>query len=67
MSVHVAGLRSWVSRASGIRNVRIAAVAILITAAIVVSAVLQGDVPEVVQWGTFWIRRILHRYTYLAS
>jgi membrane protein DedA with SNARE-associated domain len=40
---------------------------ILITAAIVFSAILQGDVPDVVQWGTFWVRHILHRYTYLAS
>jgi membrane protein DedA with SNARE-associated domain len=67
MSIHAAGLRSWASRASGIRNVRIAGVAILISAAIVVSAILQGDVPDVVEWGTLWIRQILHRYTYLAS
>jgi membrane protein DedA with SNARE-associated domain len=67
MSIPAAGFRSWASRASGIRNVRIAGAAILITAAIVVSAILQGDVPDVVEWGTFWIRHILHRYTYLAS
>jgi membrane protein DedA with SNARE-associated domain len=67
MSIHAAGIRSWASRASGIRNVRIAGVAILITGAIVVSAILQGDVPDVVEWGMFWIRHILHRYTYLAS
>jgi membrane-associated protein len=67
MSIHADGLRSWASRASGIRNVRIAGVAILISAAIVVSAILQGDVPEVVEWGVLWIRHILHRYTYLAS
>jgi membrane protein DedA with SNARE-associated domain len=67
MTIPAAGFRSWASRASGIRNVRIAGAAILITAAIVVSAILQGDVPDVVEWGTFWIRHILHRYTYLAS
>jgi len=67
MSISAAGFRSWVSRASGIRNVRIAGAAILITAAIVVSAILQGDVPDVVEWGTFWVRHVLHRYTYLAS
>jgi membrane-associated protein len=67
VSIHAAGLRSWASRASGIRNVRIAGVAILISAAIVVSAILQGDVPDVVEWGTFWMGHVLHRYTYLAS
>jgi len=67
MSIHAAGIRSWASRASGIRNVRIAGIAVLITAAIVVSAILQGDVPDVLEWGTFWMRHILHRYTYLAS
>lgn len=67
MSILATGFRSWASRASGIRNFRIAGGTILITAAIVVSAILQGDVPEVVQWGTFWIRHILHHYTYLAS
>jgi membrane protein DedA with SNARE-associated domain len=67
MSMNTAGIRSWATRASGMRNVRIAGVAILITAAIVVSAILQGDVPEVVEWGTFWMRHVLHRYTYLAS
>jgi membrane protein DedA with SNARE-associated domain len=67
MSTHVAGFRSWASRASGTRNVRIAGAAILIAAAIVVSAVLQGDVPDVVEWGVFWMRHVLHRYTYLAS
>jgi membrane protein DedA with SNARE-associated domain len=67
MSTHVSGLRSWAARASGMRNVRIAGGAILITAAIVVSAILQGDVPEVLQSGTFWVRHVLHRYTYLAS
>jgi len=67
MSLHATGFRSWASRASGIRNVRIAGVAILISAAVLVSAILQGDVPDVVGWGTFWIRHILHRYTYLAS
>src|SRR5258708_26825846 len=67
MSTQVAGFRSWALRASGIRNVRIAGVAILIDAAIVVSAILQGDVPDVVEWGVSWMRHILRRYTYLAS
>jgi membrane protein DedA with SNARE-associated domain len=67
MSTPNAGIRSWAVRASGLRNVRIAGVAILIAAAVVVSAILQGDVPEVVEGGVFWMRHILHRYTYLAS
>ncbi len=67
MSLNTAGIRSWATRASGMRNVRIAGVAILITAAIAVSAILQGDVPEVLESGTFWVRHVLHRYTYLAS
>src|SRR5260370_14102797 len=66
MSAYAAGFRSWASRASGMRNVRIAGVAILVSAAIVVSAILQGDVPDVVEWGVFWMRHILHRYTYLG-
>jgi membrane protein DedA with SNARE-associated domain len=67
MSTPAAGIRSWASRASGMRNVRIAGGAILISVAILVSAILQGDVPDVVQWGVLWIRHVLHRYTYLAS
>jgi membrane protein DedA with SNARE-associated domain len=67
MSIHTAGFGSWASRASSNRNVRIAGAAILIAAAIAVSAILQGDVPDVVEAGTFWIGHILHRYTYLAS
>jgi len=38
------------------------ALAVLIAAAIVVSAILQGGVPDVVTSGTFWIRYVLHRY-----
>src|SRR5713226_532050 len=67
MSTTAAGLLTWATRASGMRAVRIGAIAVLIAAAIVVSAILQGDVPDVVTSGMFWIRHILHRYTYLAS
>jgi membrane-associated protein len=62
-----AGLLTWATRAAGVRAVRIGAIAILIAAAIVVSAILQGDVPDVVTSGMFWIRHVLHRYSYLAS
>ena len=67
MNTTGAGLLTWATRASGMRAVRIAAIAVLIAVAIVVSAILQGDVPDVVTSGTFWIRHVLHRYTYLAS
>jgi membrane-associated protein len=67
MSIDVASLRSLASRASGMRKLRIAAIAILITAAIVVVAILEGDVPDLVSWGTHWIRLILRRYSYLGS
>jgi membrane protein DedA with SNARE-associated domain len=49
------------------QKLRIAAIAILIAAAIVLSAILQGDVPDVVNGVTHWVRLILHRYSYLAS
>jgi len=67
MSINAAGILTWASRASGMRAVRLGALAVLIAAAIVVSAILQGDVPDVVTSGTFWIGHVLHRYTYLAS
>src|SRR6202162_3105037 len=62
-----AGLLTWATRASGMRAIRIGGIAIVTAAAIVVSAILQGDVPDVVTSGMFWIRHILHRYSYLAS
>ncbi|MHB8589554.1 MAG: DedA family protein [Candidatus Dormibacteraceae bacterium] len=52
---------------SGIRGLRIAVIALLIGAGIVVSAILQGDVPDVVSVGTRWTGHILHRYTFLAG
>jgi membrane protein DedA with SNARE-associated domain len=42
-------------------------ISILIAAAIVLSAILQGDVPEVVTTGSRWMRVLLHRYSYLAG
>jgi membrane-associated protein len=67
MSINASGILTWASRTSGMRNVRIAGVVVLIVAGIVVSAILQGDVPDVLEAGMLWIRHILHRYTYLAS
>jgi membrane protein DedA with SNARE-associated domain len=59
--------RSLASRAGGLRTLRIAGISILIAAAIVVSAILQGDVPDVVMSGMRGIARILHRYSYVGS
>jgi membrane protein DedA with SNARE-associated domain len=49
-------------------TIRVAAITVVIIAAIVFSAVLQGDVlNDFVSGGTDWVRHLLHRYTYLAS
>lgn len=61
------GSRLFASRVSGLRSLRLAGISILIAAAIVVSAILQGDVPDVVMAGTRWIGHILHRYSYVGS
>jgi len=65
--VTTAGTGALHSQASWVRPLRIGAIAILIAAAIVVSAILQGDLPDVVIWGRTWIRLILHRYSYLGG
>ncbi|HEX7265352.1 MAG TPA: DedA family protein [Candidatus Dormibacteraeota bacterium] len=49
------------------RRLRIALLAILIAAAILVVAILEGDIPDLVTWGTHWIRLFLRRYSYLGS
>jgi membrane protein DedA with SNARE-associated domain len=67
MSIDVATLRSLAIRASGMRKLRIALLAILIAAAILVVAILEGDIPDLVTWGTHWIRLFLRRYSYLGS
>jgi membrane-associated protein len=65
--VTVANLRTLASRVYARPRLRVASIVVLIAAAIVVSAILQGDVPDVLEAGTVWIRHLLHRYTYLAS
>src|SRR6202521_6163042 len=67
MSLNSPLLRDWAARTSGLQKLRIAAIAIVIAAAIVLSAILQGDVPDVVNGVTYWVRFVLHRYSYLAS
>lgn len=59
----VARRRAWHAR----RGFRIAALAVMIGAAIVVSAIVQGDVPDVVSSGTGWVRQLLHRYSYAGG
>ncbi|HEX9097904.1 MAG TPA: DedA family protein [Candidatus Dormibacteraeota bacterium] len=61
------GNRSLASRVSGLPSVRIAAISILIAAAIAVSAILQGEVPEVVMSGMRGIGHLLHRYSYVGG
>lgn len=46
---------------------RIGGLAVLIGAAIVVSAILEGDVPELVSAVRHWIRPLLQRYNYMAG
>jgi membrane protein DedA with SNARE-associated domain len=58
----VAG-RAWYTRS----RFRIAFLTVLIGAAIVVSAIVQGDVPDVVSSGTGWVRQLLHRYSYAGG
>ena len=67
MNPTVASIRTFASRAYGMPRLRLALIAIGIAAAIVVSAILQGDVPDALTWGRHWIRPILMRYSYLAS
>lgn len=55
------------SRGYGLRTPGILIAAFLIGLAIVVSATLQGDVPDFAIAATNWVRPALHRFTYLAS
>jgi membrane-associated protein len=60
---HASSTGVWHAR----RWVRIGALAVLVAAAILVSAILQGEVPEVVSWAREWIRPLLQRYSYMAG
>jgi membrane protein DedA with SNARE-associated domain len=62
-----AGSGAVEARSSTMRTIRIALVVVLITAAIVVSAILQGDVPDVITGVFQWLRVLFHRYSYMAS
>jgi membrane protein DedA with SNARE-associated domain len=67
MSFNPALIRNWASRTSGTQKARIAAIAIVVAAAIVLSAMVQGDVPDVVTGVRQWVRVPLRAYSYLAS
>jgi membrane-associated protein len=65
--VTAARRRFLLLRSYGMRTPRIVVVAVLIGLAIIASATVQGDVPDLVSEGTNGIRFLLHRYSYLAS
>jgi membrane protein DedA with SNARE-associated domain len=65
MSMYRSGSRRQLWFAT--RWFRIAALSVLIGAAILVSAILQGEVPEAVSWARDWIRPLLQRYSYMAG
>ncbi|MDQ2923913.1 MAG: DedA family protein [Candidatus Dormibacteraeota bacterium] len=58
-------IRTLASRRPVVHTLRVAAIAIVIAAAVILSAILQGDVPDVPQM--HWLRPFFHRYSYLAS
>jgi membrane protein DedA with SNARE-associated domain len=58
-----AARRPWL----GSRPLRVGVLVVLITVAIVVVAILEGDVPEVVSSSTGWVRHLLHRYSYTGG
>jgi membrane protein DedA with SNARE-associated domain len=49
------------------RAFKIAATAGLIGLGVVISAILQGEVPELFSAGTQWVRHVLHESSYLGS
>jgi membrane protein DedA with SNARE-associated domain len=67
MSFNPALIRNWASRTSGIQKLKIAAIAIFVAVAIVLSAIVQGDVPDMVTGVRHWVRVALRAYSYLAS
>ncbi len=65
MSVDRSGVRPTLWFAT--RWFRIGALTVLVVAGILVSAILQGEVPEAVSWARGWIRPLLQRYSYMAG
>jgi membrane protein DedA with SNARE-associated domain len=61
----MAGMRAFTSRAPVVHALRIFLIALVVAAAVVLSAILQGDVPDVPR--LHFLRPFFHRYSYLAS
>jgi membrane protein DedA with SNARE-associated domain len=61
----MAGIRTFASRTPVVHALRGVLIALVIAAAVVLSAILQGDVPDVPRLS--FLRPFFHRYSYLAS
>ena len=61
----MANMRTFASRTPVVHVLRIVLIALVIAAAVVLSAILQGDVPDVPRLS--FLRPFFHRYSYLAS
>src|SRR6202171_2601308 len=61
----MASIRTFASRTPVVHALRVVLIALVIAAAVVLSAILQGDVPDVPRLS--FLRPFFHRYSYLAS
>src|SRR3982074_3637053 len=61
----LANMRTFASRTPVVHVLRIVLIALVIAAAVGLSAILQGDVPDVPR--RHFLRPFFHRYSYLAS
>jgi membrane protein DedA with SNARE-associated domain len=61
----MSGIRTFASRTPVVHTLRVILIALVIAAAVVLSAILQGDVPDVPRLS--FLRPFFHRYSYLAS
>src|ERR1700738_3164539 len=61
----MASIRTFASRTPVVHALRVVLIALVIAAAVVLSAILQGDLPDVPRLS--FLRPFFHRYSYLAS
>jgi membrane protein DedA with SNARE-associated domain len=61
----MASMRTFASRRPFVHALRVILIALVVAAAVVLSAILQGDVPDVPRLP--FLRPFFHRYSYLAS
>src|SRR5258708_23212128 len=61
----MASFRTFASRTPVVHALRIVVIVLVIAAAVVLSAILQGDVPDAPRLS--FLRPLFHRYSYLAS